>query len=105
MENRNKVFDPQIKQFDEETAKKELKNCPKIVQDYFKLIEQQAIRWKELCLKSISKLKTESKSELRKYPLEPPNCTMETNFTEHDNKDGTITVEVSQTLKKINNEL
>jgi len=46
-----------VKAFDEKKAKQEIKNCPKIVRDYFKLITESRDRWEELTKKAIAKLK------------------------------------------------
>ena len=54
---------PQVKQFDEATAKAELKKCPKIVQDYFKLIQNHYEKQKELTALAISKLREMSKNQ------------------------------------------
>jgi len=43
--------------FDEKKAEQELKNCPKIVREYVKLLKENNERWKELAQKAISKLK------------------------------------------------
>lgn len=51
----------QVKQFDEQKAKEELKKCPKIVRDYVKLIEQSRDNWKDLTHKAISKLRNPDK--------------------------------------------
>ncbi len=47
----------QVKIFDLEKAKKELKNCPKIVKDYVRLLEENSKRWQELVNHSIQKLR------------------------------------------------
>lgn len=54
------------KQFDITKAKQELKNCPKIVQDYVKLLEQHNKRWKELTQKAIVKIRKISKHDKRR---------------------------------------
>lgn len=53
---------PTVKPFDVDKAKKELKDCPKIVRDYVKLLEKHNQKWKELTQKSISKIKELSKA-------------------------------------------
>ena len=53
---------PQVKQFDEALAKQELKKCPKIVQDYLKLIQNHYEKQKELTALAISKLREMSKN-------------------------------------------
>lgn len=58
MENqRGGVFNPQVKQFDEQKAKDELKKCPKIVRDYVKLLVEHRDNWQKLCGQAIGKLK------------------------------------------------
>ena len=52
-----------VKHFNEHKAKEELKKCPKIVQEYFKLIMGHYEKQKELTTKAISKLKELSKDE------------------------------------------
>lgn len=47
----------QVECFDEKKAEKELKNCPKIVQDYVKLLKDSNERWKGLTNKAILKLR------------------------------------------------
>lgn len=49
-----------VKCFDEATARAELRKCPKIVQDYFKLIERSRDSWEDIAHKAISKLKKEA---------------------------------------------
>lgn len=51
----------QVKQFDVHKAKQELKECPKIVRDYVKLLEEHNQRWKELAQKAIAKIREISK--------------------------------------------
>jgi len=46
-----------VKQFDEKRAKEELKKCPKIVQDYVKLLKEHMENWKDISNKAIAKLK------------------------------------------------
>lgn len=48
---------PQVKQFDTTEAKKVLKTCPQIVQDYVKLLEKVYEKQKELTALAISKLR------------------------------------------------
>lgn len=48
--------------FDEKKAKDELKKCPKIVRDYFRLIQDSSDRWQDISQKAIKKLKTENKA-------------------------------------------
>lgn len=47
----------QVKCFDENRAKTELKNCPKIVRDYVKLLEECLKKQQELTAKAIGKLR------------------------------------------------
>lgn len=56
MENRNSKSIT-VKQFDEEKAKQELKNCPKIVRDYVKLLKEQVVNWKDIQNKTMKKLR------------------------------------------------
>jgi hypothetical protein len=49
-----------VTQFDERKALKVLKECPKIVQDYFKIIKGQAARWQDIAYQAIGKLKKEN---------------------------------------------
>jgi len=51
----------QVKVFDEKTAKQELKNCPKIVRDYVKLLEECLKNQQDLTSKAISKLREKCK--------------------------------------------
>lgn len=46
-----------VKSFDVELAKKELKKCPKIVQDYVLQIEENREHWKQMTYNCIKKLK------------------------------------------------
>jgi intergrase/recombinase len=48
---------PTVKPFDEEKAKQAVKECPKIVRDYVKLLTQHMNNWKDISQKAISKLK------------------------------------------------
>lgn len=50
-------MNPQVKQFDEEKAKAALKECPKIVRDYVKLLQQHIDKWKGISYNAISKLR------------------------------------------------
>ncbi len=47
----------QVNQFDENKAKAEIKKCPQIVREYFKLLQEQSDNWKRLCHTAIGKLK------------------------------------------------
>lgn len=47
----------QVKVFNEELAISELKKCPKIVQEYVKLLKQHNENWKDIANKAITKLK------------------------------------------------
>jgi len=46
-----------VKEFNEKLAKEELKKCPKIVQDYVKLLVTHRDNWKSLCAQAIGKLR------------------------------------------------
>ena len=50
----------QVKVFDENKAKQELKNCPKVVRDYVKLLEECLKNQQDLTAKAISKLREKS---------------------------------------------
>lgn len=50
-----------VELFDEHKAKEELKKCPKIVRDYFKLLNKSLERQKDLTKLAINKLKEQSK--------------------------------------------
>lgn len=50
----------QVKVFDEAKAKEELKKCPKIVQDYFKLINKHWDNQKDITNKAIAALREEA---------------------------------------------
>lgn len=63
------TMSPQVIQFDEEKAKAELKQCPKIVRDYFKLLQGHLERNKEITAKAVGKLVELSKS---KATIPPP---------------------------------
>lgn len=61
-----------VKQFDENRAKAELKRCPKIVQDYVKLLQKQIIGWKDIAGKAIGKLKQQAQEGINQPNLAPP---------------------------------
>ena len=50
----------QVKEFNQEKALEELKKCPKIVQDYVKLLTKHKIAWEEIATKAINNLKKQS---------------------------------------------
>ena len=54
--------------FDDRKAELELKNCPKIVQDYVKLLKDNSERWKQVSETAIKKLRGQSKIAGCKYP-------------------------------------
>ncbi len=53
---------PQVNQFNEELARRELKKCPKIVQEYFRLIQGHYEKQKELTALAIKKLREAAKN-------------------------------------------
>ena len=53
---------PQVNQFNEELARQELKKCPKIVQEYFRLIQGHYEKQKELTALAIKKLREAAKN-------------------------------------------
>ena len=67
---KSKEMSIQVNVFNEQKAKDELKNCPKIVQDYLKLLEEHNEREVALTKKAISNLRlagaqlSETKQEL-----------------------------------------
>lgn len=51
----------QVESFDDRKAEEVVKTCPKIVQDYIKLLKQSKDRWEDLTQKAIKKLKEQNK--------------------------------------------
>ncbi len=47
----------QVSCFDAKKAEAELKNCPKIVRDYVKLLKESNERWKEITNSALFKLR------------------------------------------------
>lgn len=52
----------QVNCFDDRKAEAELKNCPKIVRDYVRLLKESNERWQQLTNKAISKLREQAKN-------------------------------------------
>ena len=50
---------PTVKTIDEVQVKKDLKNCPKSVQDYVKAIERSRDSWRNISQKAIRKLRNQ----------------------------------------------
>ncbi len=58
----------QVNCFDDKKAENELKKCPKIVQDYVKLLKQSSEHWKDISYKALKKLREkESHDKIKNY--------------------------------------
>lgn len=49
---------PEVICFDDKAAEIALKDCPKIVKDYVKLLKENKVRWQDLTNRAINRLRT-----------------------------------------------